>query len=128
MNVISLRDTDSFFRSGSIEQINLISRIVVIFRSDPTDHAIFNTDWATIMRDTSSLMTTHVDEHQRMFIDRPPRSFPVILNYLETGKLDVSGFSNEQKRMLLEDAEFFHMRELKKMIAEDPQFDSVRSQ
>ncbi|PRP88542.1 hypothetical protein PROFUN_02953 [Planoprotostelium fungivorum] len=126
MHLITIRDKDNFFRSASFETFHDMSRIVVIFRCDASDqHTTFNTDFATLMNDTSRIMTYHVDEHNRMFIDRAPRSFGLILSYLETGKLNASEMTGEQKLMLVEDVEFFHIRGLRKLIMDSPHFQAT---
>ncbi|PRP85931.1 hypothetical protein PROFUN_06053 [Planoprotostelium fungivorum] len=126
LHVISLRDSDNFFRSASSDTLSTLGRVVIIFHHNG-EHTLYNTDWGTIMKDTSSLMTFHVDEHSRMLIERPPRSFPLILSYLETGHLDTTALTEQQKMILMEDVEFFGMRRLEKMLSERSEFYSVKA-
>eukprot|EP01117_Protostelium_nocturnum_P020796 TRINITY_DN9576_c0_g1_i1.p2 TRINITY_DN9576_c0_g1~~TRINITY_DN9576_c0_g1_i1.p2 ORF type:complete len:144 (+),score=47.12 TRINITY_DN9576_c0_g1_i1:119-550(+) len=126
---ISLRDSNEFFKSGSSEGLDFIKKqkIVVIFRQPekPEEQYIFNTNWEAILKDVSNLLTFQIDEHNRLYIDRLPRSFPHILSYLESGTLDFSALNEEERRILKEDVEFFQFRNLQEVIKGSSQMQQI---
>eukprot|EP01117_Protostelium_nocturnum_P014662 TRINITY_DN55_c0_g1_i6.p1 TRINITY_DN55_c0_g1~~TRINITY_DN55_c0_g1_i6.p1 ORF type:complete len:186 (-),score=68.20 TRINITY_DN55_c0_g1_i6:123-680(-) len=74
---------------------------------------IFNITYKNMVREVSSFMTYHLDDHNRIYIGRDPGMFSTILGYLNTGELDVQDLDEEEKQRLKEDILFFQMKELK---------------
>ncbi|KAF0983699.1 hypothetical protein FDP41_007614 [Naegleria fowleri] len=52
------------------------------------------------------------DEEGCYFIDRNPKMFPYILDYLRYGKLDVHQLTTQQKAILAEEADYYLIPEL----------------
>ena len=48
------------------------------------------------------------------FIDRSPKHFGLIIDYLRTGKLDVEGLSSHEVEKLNEELDYFQIPNIKK--------------
>lgn len=115
----------------------LSSNVVIIFQLGPcpscspsnsprlgsspnSTTAIYNVVHADMLREPSTLLTMHIDDHNRMYIGRDPGMFHVIAEYLRTGELpSIKDLDRTELKQLKEDVKFFRLRKLKKMLSDE---------
>mmetsp|Transcript_1382 Transcript_1382/g.1318 ORF Transcript_1382/g.1318 Transcript_1382/m.1318 type:complete len:240 (+) Transcript_1382:179-898(+) len=56
------------------------------------------------------ILRKEIQSGKEVFYDRDPLYFPIILNFLRTGKIESKKFSEEQKEDLLHEAQFFEVQ------------------
>jgi len=60
----------------------------------------------------SGNFSTKPDEDGSYFIDRDPKYFPIILNYLRNNTLDIKEMSHKELRALKEEIEYYQIGSL----------------